>query len=204
RVQGIRKRDSRRLQGTERTAGHRIATAAQERESELSRRQEHARQASAQGHAVRVAGAIFRGNHRRRVHGGGSGWAGEDVDDLRQDGADELDKARRRARSGDQADRGDRSRGAAREAGAVRQVAVRAAGADGPDRQRVECGAPRLDERAGAAGEEEKRGIGNGYGGPTNWNTKQIVVEVQPSGQKGAEARGVGGGGPHEGGKSNN
>src|SRR4029453_13205708 len=107
--------------------------------------------------------------------------------------------SRRRARSGDQAGRGDRSRGAARQAGAVRQAAVRAAGADGPDRQRVECGAPRLDECAGAAGEEEKRGVGNGSGGPTNWNTKQIVVEVQPSGQKAAKARGAGGGAPAKG-----
>ena len=39
----------------------------------------------------------------------------------------------------------------------LREAAVRAAGADGPDRQRAERRAARSDERAGAGGEEDDR-----------------------------------------------
>ena len=59
----------------------------------------------------------------------------------------------------DQAGRGHRPRVAAGQAGALRQAAVRAAGADGAAGQRAERRATRSDERA-RAGREEEVGIG--------------------------------------------
>ena len=52
--------------------------------------------------------------------------------------------------------RGRRARDAARQAGAVRQAAVPAAGADDPARERAQRRAARPDERAGAGGKEER------------------------------------------------
>ena len=57
----------------------------------------------------------------------------------------------------DQGRRGHRARVAAREAGALREAPVPAAGADGADRQRAQRRAARPDERAGAGGKEARR-----------------------------------------------
>ena len=73
--------------------------------------------------------------------------------------ADAADQGGGGAGAGDQAGGSHRAGGAAGQAGAVREAAVRAAGADGPDGQRVERRAARPDERAGAGGEEEERSV---------------------------------------------
>ena len=64
--------------------------------------------------------------------------AGQDADDVRQDDPGPEDQGRRRRRQGAQGHRGRRARDAAGQAGAVREAAVPAAGADGPARHGAE------------------------------------------------------------------
>ena len=87
-----------------------------------------------------------------------SGRARQDADDVRQDGADADDQGGGRAGPRDQAGRGRPSwRRCRASRSCTRKLLVRAAGADGADRQRAERRAARSDERAGAGGEEDDR-----------------------------------------------
>src|SRR5204863_267089 len=92
-LQGIRQRDSGRLQGTERPAGDRTAPPAACREGQLQGREEHDREARAQGHIVRSARQILRRHYRRCLYHYRSGRAGENTDDVRQDRAGVEDQS---------------------------------------------------------------------------------------------------------------
>ena len=85
-------------------------------QGDLQGRQEHAREARAQGHAVRAARAVLRGHDGHCLHRDRSGRAGEDADDVRQDGADADDQGGGGAGPRHRAGRGHRAGGAAGQA----------------------------------------------------------------------------------------
>ena len=104
-----------------------------------------------------IAERALRGDDRGRLHRGRSGRARQDADDVHEERADAADQGGGGAGPVDSGRAGHRAGEHARQAGAVRQVAVRAAGADGQSRARAERRAAGSDERAGAGGKEARR-----------------------------------------------
>ena len=153
---GSGQRDPRRLQGTERAAGHRAAAPAAHAPRRATR-SSRTRSPSARSRAPPFESLeqYFDGTTAVAYTVDRSGGARQDADDVRQDGAD-ADRSRRRScRAGRSSRR--KSPICASLPGKpelLRQAALRAAGADGADRQRAERRAARSDERAGAGGEE--------------------------------------------------
>ena len=153
---GSRQRDPRRLQGAERPAGHRAAASAAHREGELQGRQEHAREARAQGHLVRGARASTSWARRRSPTPTTDPVAlaktlttfVKTAPTLKIKAAVVQGRAVKPAEVTELAALPGKPE-------LLREAALRAAGADGAARHRAERRAARSDERAGAGGKED-------------------------------------------------
>ena len=99
----------------------------------------------------------FVGTTAVAYSGDDPGGARQGVDDVREGHTGAENQGCRRAGASDQDGRGHRAGVAARQARAVREAALRAAGADGAAGERAERARAGLDERAGAGGKEEIR-----------------------------------------------
>ena len=153
---GSRQRDPRRLQGAERPAGHRAAAPAAHREGELQGRQEHAGEARAEGHArSRRSSSISRARRRSPTPTTDPVALAKTLTTFVKTAPTLTIKAA--VVQGRAIKPAEVTELAALpgKPELLREAAVRAAGADGPDRQRAERRAARSDERAGAGGEEE-------------------------------------------------
>ena len=131
---------------------------------DLQGRQEHAGDARDQRHAFESLTQFFVGTTAVAYSGEDPVALAKVLTTFAKTRAGAADQGRGRARPRDQDRRGHRAGVAAGEAGAVRQAALRAAGADGAAGERAERPRARPDERARAGGEEEERSAGRRRG----------------------------------------